>query len=463
MSNKLVQNDIMKDLKSGDADIRRVTVEQMMNDELPEDLLKFISAMLCDPEKGVRDAVSYLMMYNGNPSIPKYITPFISSEDIAIRNLAGEILLKIGEPAIEEMLLNIDKGNDDDKKFLIDILGWIGSEKPIEKILEVLNANKNQNVVLACIEAVGNIRYADALDYLISLYSQDELYKPSVIEAVGKIGSSDALDFLLEKYKSEDDLTKYSIIESLGSVGNESAFFFLLNELKNLNDYLVPSLVSSLRKLKERYGLEIPYEESSKKAILKTLASPDINYKKDAAYLLTVFNDPEIIYAFIINYGEDLEIDEIMRPKLMENAKLVFTKVPEILEQNPSNLKHILWLVKDLIDMDGGESLNLLSKLENRYLSDVIAKLLSDPDEEARKTATELIFIINQETAFLFLDTMLSDDNFWNRLRLLELLEPVFTPEANDAIKRLAEDPEEMIADRAKWILAQRGASQTKN
>lgn len=463
MLKKTASSDLIKDLKSTDSDIRRITVEQIADDNLTEDIIKMISSMLCDPEKGVRDAVSYLLAYNGNTNIPRYVTPYISSDDISTRNLAGEALLKIGEPAIKDILAYIDKGNDDDKKFLIDILGLIGSEKPIEKIIEILNANKNHNVILSCIEAIGNIKYAGALEYLINLYSQDELYKPSIIEALGKIGSSNALEFMLQKYKCEDDLTRYSILESLGSMGDETTFFFLLNELKSVNDYLVPSLVSSLKQLKENYGLELPYEESSKKALLKTLAHFDSGYKKDAAYLLTVFNDPEIIYSFILTYGHEVEIDEVMRPKLMENSRLVFIKVPEILEKNPSNLKHILWLIKDLIEVDGGESLGLLTKLENRYLSDVIAKFISDPDEEARRTAIELIFVINQETALLFLDAMLNDDNFWNRLRLLEILESVFSPIANNAIKKLAEDPEEMISDKANWILAQRGITQIKN
>jgi HEAT repeat protein len=462
MLKKTASSDLIRDLKSTDADIRRVTAEQIADDNLTEEIVKLLSGMLCDSEKGVRDAVSYLLSYNGNKFIPKYVTPFISSDDITIRNLAGEILLKIGEPAINDILAYIDKGNDDDKKFLIDILGLIGSEKPIEKIIEILNANRNHNVILSCIEAIGNIKYSGALGYLINLYSQDELFKPSVIEAMGKIASPNALEFILEKYKSEDELTRYSIIESLGAMGDESTFFFLLNELKSVNDYLIPSLISSLKNIKEKYNLDLPYEESSKKALLKTLAHYDIGYKKDAAYLLTVFNDPEIIYSFILTYGQDIEIDEIMRPKLMENSRLVFTKVPEILEKNPSNLKHILWLIKDLIEVDGGESLSLLTKLENRYLSDVISNFISDPDEEARRTAIELIFVINQETAFLFLDTMLNDDNFWNRLRLLEILESVFTPAANGAIKKLAEDPEEMIADKANWILAQRGTTQIK-
>jgi len=43
----------------------------------------------------------------------------------------------------------------------------------------------------------------------------------------------------------------------------------------------------------------------------------------------------------------------------------------------------------------------------------------------------------------------------WNRLRLLDFLEIVVHPKAEELITKLAEDQEEMVSERANEILSQ--------
>ena len=68
----------------------------------------------------------------------------------------------------------------------------------------------------------------------------------------------------------------------------------------------------------------------------------------------------------------------------------------------------------------------------------------------------ELLFHTDVENAFLFIDTMIEDDNLWNRLKLLEILDGVAGEKATEVLKKLADDPEEMINERAKMILQDR-------
>ena len=52
----------------------------------------------------------------------------------------------------------------------------------------------------------------------------------------------------------------------------------------------------------------------------------------------------------------------------------------------------------------------------------IIYNLSENTDEEVEEVRLIVIFL-DPETGVLFLDTMLSDDNFWNRIRLVEILE----------------------------------------
>lgn len=450
-------------LKSIDPSERRAAVEEFMMKDVDENAVQVLTSMLNDEDKGVRDSVSTTLIFNGNPLIPKYVVPFVSSPEISVRNLAGEVLLRIGDPAVDDMIAYIDAGNDDDKKFVIDILGLIGSDRSVEKIVEVLRNNANENVILACLEALGNIANPETLPVLIEFYESSELYKPTIIEALGKMNSQETLDFIMAKYVIEDDLTKFSIIESLGLIGDENTFFFLLTELAKTKGPFVGPIIGSLQMLKERYGLDIPFDESIKNSILYTLLESETRYKRAAASLITVYDDKDIMDALLKIYGEDMEIDENIKPAFFQFSDAIYNKLSTIIREKPRNLKHLLWLLKEMVEFDNMEGLNRLSHLDKRNLCDSFSLCLDNPDEEVRKSAIEMLFYTNMETALLFLDTMIADDNIWNRLKILELIENITDPKIDEVLGKFSLDPEEMVSERAQWILSQRGVSNLEN
>lgn len=444
-------------LNSEDPATRRETAEKYMSVFAPDKIAKTLSEKLLDPDNGVRDSISSALIFNENEKIPNFVVPYTgSSLEISTRNLAGEILLRRGTSSLKAMEEFIDKGDDDDKKFIIDLMGLIGDTSPSKKIIEVLNSTENDNVALACMEALGNIKYKDSVGVLTNFYDKSELYKPTIIEALGKIESDEAVNFIIEKYPQEDELTKFSMVESLGLIGNEQAFFMLLGELENMKGALTWATISTLKKLKDKFSLDVPFDEHMKNAIQDTLTDAEIEYKRAAASLISVFDDREIIATCLAIFGEDEEIDYYLKPNIFEHAKYVFPKLSDILRNKPDNIKELLELIKEIIQNDGGESLGELSDLDFRNLSDSFTVSLDHPDEEVRRSSIELLFFINMETALMFIDTMIDDDNYWNRLRLLEILENIEGDEATDAIKQLCNDSEEMVKEKAEIIINQR-------
>lgn len=449
-------------LKSEDPEIRQEAVEYFLSNEITDEAEEIICQMISDPDKGVRNSVTLVLLSSNRTSIPDLIIPFVSSPDLSIRNLAGELLIKMGEKATSSLIAYIDKGDEDDKKFVIDVLGLIGDKKAVTKILEILQVTQNDNVQLACIEGLGNIRADEALEDLIVMYDKNELFKPTVIEAIGKIGSRQALDFIISKFKNEDELTRYSIIESLGIVGDEEVFFFLLSELLQTTGALVWPLISSIRALKEKFNFDIPFDERMKNAIMSTLEQSDANYRRDAAYLISAFEDKDILIACLKIYGEDPELDENLKSKFFENGGLLFAKIHLILNENPVNLVNLLWLLKEALEFDYSV-IEGLSDIDKRNLCDAFTRCLECADEEVRKSAMELLFAVNINTALVFVSVMMEDNNLWNRLRLIELLENVNTPQAIEALVTLSNDPDEMINERAKMILSERNIQISQN
>lgn len=254
---------------------------QQLNDvALTDDLVDAVTGLISDNDKGVRNFVAQILSFSDNPKVPYTLVKFIHHPDLTIKNLAGEILLKLNEKSTDALLSFMHEGDDDDKKFIIDILGLIGSRGTENKIIEVLESSENDNLTLACIESLGNIGSENAIEKLISLYPQNELYKPSVIEALGKIKSQKSLDFLMEKYSMADDLIKITIIESLGEVGDIETFFFLLSELNENSGPFIWIIINSLYQLKQKNNLDIPFDERMKSSILYTITEGELKFKR---------------------------------------------------------------------------------------------------------------------------------------------------------------------------------------
>lgn len=444
----------IQNLNSDDPALKREAAEKYLSEAAPDKIIKIMSEKLTDPDFGVRDAVAQALILNENSKVADYVVKYISSKEISVRNLAGEILLKRGVSSLDAMIAYLPEGDDDDDKFLIDVMGLIGDTKPAEDILNVLKKTTDDNVVLACIEAFGNIQYDKATKDIISMYDKNENYTATIIEALGKIGSEEALNFMLEKYHEVDELTKFSMIESMGLIGTPQAFFLLLSEIRNLKGAMTWAAIESLRALKEKYELDIPFDESMKNAILSTLIDGELRHKQAAASLLTVFEDKDIIGASLKILGEDQEIDGNIKQRFFENPKFLYPSITEYLSQEPKNLKTIIELVMEIIQNDGGESFYALSEFDKRQFSNVLTENLEYPDEEVRRAVIELLFFADMEVALMFLDTMIEDDDVWNRLRVLEIIEAIDDPSVREAVEKLTNDSDDMVSGKAKELLS---------
>ncbi len=449
-------NQTLVSLKSAEPSERIEAIENFLNTDLTGEEIDALIPLISDPDKGVRNALARLLSGASNPRVPRLLVKYVQYPELSVRNLAGEILLNLKENATGALLSFIDEGDDDDKKFVIDLLGLIGDLSVDSKIIEVLNTTGNQNLILSCIEALGNLKSEQAVQDMIGFYEKDETFKPNIIEALGKINSKSSLEFLTGKYSLENDLDKVTIIESLGQIGDVETFFFLLSELNENSGPIVWILINSIYQLKEKLNLDIPFDERMRNSILYTITEGELKYKKNAANLLSDFNDREILNACFEIYGLDEEIDEILTPKFFANYELIFDNISEVISKNPSNLKSIIYLFKEILFSNVGIGLNFFDSVELRNLSDALIKCLKDSDEEIRITSFEILNILDQQTAILFMDIMADDTSYWNRLKLLEILSFGNDENTIEIIKRFCEDEEEMVRERAVSLLNDR-------
>lgn len=448
---------IIEKLDSTDPEERRIAIADLPYDLSEDKLAEKLAKMLLDEDKGVKDAASMYLTFAENPKISDYIVDFIASDEIGLRNLAGDILIKRGVNASSSLIKYINNYDYNHRKFAIDVLGLQKNPSAIPNLVEQLNIETDENVLLAIFEALGNIGSENALDILFEYWEKNELFRPTISEAFGKIGSERALEFMIEKYPEEDAITKYSIIECLGLIGDESTYYFLLGEQKNISGPLLWPIIQSIYQLKEKFQLDLPFDDSIKKTIINTLNEADVQFRKAAAYLITEFDDKDIIEALLRIFGEDFELDDNIRQRLFEHPKLFLIKLTELIYEKPKNSKNLLGLLKELSDATGGQGFDFLSAFESESLYDAVFRCREHPDEEVRRLSTELMFSMNANKALVFIDSLIQDENIWNKIQILEILEGVFDPKINEILIKFANDNEEMISEKAKEILSFRG------
>jgi len=449
----LSSREIMELLNSDSLDEKMEVLEYLLNQDNIDGYVEPVCNCISHPDKGIRNTASLLIINHRPQNAGQYLVQCVSSKDIALRNLAGELLIKLGSVAIQSLIdFNCEK-NSDDQKFIIDILGLVGSSKAADHIIGILGTTEDDNVILACIEALGNIRYQDSLEILQLLYDRSELYKPFIVEAMGKIGSPKACSFLLEKFMKEDDLTKYSILESLGFVGDVDTYFFLLEQVPNIHGPLVCPLITSLFILKEKYNLDIPFDDKMKNLLMFTLQEGAPEHKKTALSLINVFHDKDILVESLKFLGDDDELDEIIRSKIYKNPEYLFEEFQRIIANSNDKLRQVLNLFYSILSYLIYEGMTVELKLiQKRNIIYATSELLNHHDEEIRRSCMEIMFLFDSEAALLFIDSMIKDENMWNRLRLVELLEVINNPVAKDSLMKLMEDNEDMIRERVQEL-----------
>ncbi len=379
--------------------------------------------------------------------------PYISSPDAATRNLAGEILLAKGSEAVDAMLEYLKNANEDDQKFIIDLLGLIGDKKAVPSILKVLEKSEDDNVILACIEALGNLKALEGVQEIKNTYSKNELFSATVMEALGKIGGDEAVSFMLEKYNEVDELTKFSIVECLGDVGNQDAMDLLNEVISNYNGPLAWAAFESLMKLRNNMNYDINEGKHLYALTKEIFAEGDLKYKIYASQCYKAFSDRGVMQEAIKNYGLDEKLDEKLESIFFQYSDNFFLEITDFLSDNDEKVNKFLELIKNLIANGKAESFFNLEEVEQNKFSNFLVAKLDHHDEVIRLTSMELLFFLLPETALLFLDKMAEDPSPWNKLRLLEIIQNSREPQVVEVIKKLAEDEDEMVKETAGNIL----------
>lgn len=249
-------------LNEKDALKRRSILENFYaSDYQEETLINLLLEGITDSDQAVRDISSIIINdadSNLRQKLAIKIAPLITNSDLTIRNLAGELLVKLSEFSVDPLLEFLNSKDADVRKFVIDVFGVAGLTQTAFNISFLLNDLDN-NVTSAAIEALGNLHSVDFVDQIIELFDKHEDFKPVVIDSLGKIGSIRCQEFLIDQLKSsDDDYIKIICIDSLAFCCDQIEIAQdLLQNIELFNPQLQLIVLKAIAAISNRLDMEI--------------------------------------------------------------------------------------------------------------------------------------------------------------------------------------------------------------
>jgi len=230
--------------------------------EINDETLEALAHGILDKDRGVKDICSRALVTfkdNYKEKIATLVAPNIKENDIENRNLASDILIKLGDWSITPLIQYTLDDYYLNRQFACDIMGSIGSALANDVVL-MMTDDENDNVRNSVYEALGKMKLSDNLSLLISKY-KTEIYdlKPTLIEAIGKTGGKLAQDFLLSTLKSEEDkFLQTTCIDALALGGEDlSICENLLDQLPHTSLELQTVLLKTIYAIAFRQEREI--------------------------------------------------------------------------------------------------------------------------------------------------------------------------------------------------------------
>lgn len=220
---------IEKTLRSQDEETRRGALTVLREQSLHEarDLLFF--AMGDESWRVRKEAVDVFVAMNPDEMTIELLLELLrNQENAGLRNSAAEAVGRIGSRATIPLIRLMGDHDEDVRKFVIDVMGIIGSPEFVPALLSALG-DPDVNVASAAAEHLGNIGDSRAVPNLIKTIIDNDsiLFRFSALAALGKLTSHVSVPAEIVMLADQDILRK-SVYECLGSIGDESVMPILM-------------------------------------------------------------------------------------------------------------------------------------------------------------------------------------------------------------------------------------------
>ncbi len=445
---------------SPDADVRRQAAVSLA-DAQSVIVSSALALALQDKDKGVRDSAARALLDMKSKSAAFAVAEYLVDSSFVTRNLASNLLLQFGEFSVEPLLYYSVHPNHDVRKLAIDTLGLIGDPKAIPTLSTLAN-DLDDNVILAVVEAFGNIKDPSVIPILAMIFSTYEYSRVVVVEAMGKIGHESASPFLLsqlndlETPEGDELLVNFAIVEALAAAGNPGALSAIKEHCMTSNGKMRNIYLFALVCIAERYEILLSEFAPLAEYFKAALQDDDTRIVIASTKALMCMMDADVETHVLNLIGRNEQLDQLILNNLPGGGRsfvALARKYPSFhREQKKTAIEFMLPQLSDLASADDEEIQQARADLFGQLVGEWI-----DADEELRTTIIDALFYLDEERAVGYFIDLIGDSYYWLRMRVLELLAQISHYRSSDVLSQFVNDDDEMVRSFVASVLISRG------
>ena len=455
---RLLIEPLLKYLKDESPKVRYRAAMSLMtyrHEKIPGPLIDALG----DSDENVRYWVAKAIAKMADESVISRLQQCLSSGEWVVRKTASDALVEIGVPALSGLYETLLKAGDDAKFWAIKTIGRIADQSSTTYVLPFL-ADKNQDVRIATIKALGNISDSRSINPLIILLEgYDNHLKPHISEALCKIGDKSlnhlikvlsssnwsarrsasrilgeiggrSIEFLMSELKKHDDVSAldgfalnddavFWIIEALGEIGDRVVTLNLIDFLKHKRTEIKIAVIRALGKIKDDRALE---------PLLAMLECDDDDVAKALVKTISCFGEASI-GPLIKNLGSNKwQVRSNAAMCLMGIGILAAGRMVELLDCKNRDVCH--WASEVIVSFGG-------------YLEDELINLIENGNYDQRFYASRILGRIKSKKAVSVLISALQDEYWTVRKNAAFSLGEIALKDSIPALVRSLKDEDE--------------------
>lgn len=248
--------ELIKDLNSEDEKTRAFAAEDIAYDGYTAGIECLLERLQVEPSRYVREVIINSLQSMQGQELIKQVIPLLYSNDAFIRNGCINILAKQGDDALEELKALCSNPDKDIRKFSLDTLYQIGTERAADLIADYLSDTDINNVITA-VEYLGRMEARSHIQFIneLFLHTHNTLLRCTCLETMAIIGdeaSLAAVNKMYPNYQAISFLEQYSFLKFVATLGTPIHLAPIIALLENNNVVMHKEIINAIEGILRR-------------------------------------------------------------------------------------------------------------------------------------------------------------------------------------------------------------------
>ncbi len=478
-----VLREVSRETKNKEIESRRQNILSMKN--RPEDM-KHVLDSFKDESWRIRKTALNVLLEGFNPDgyIKDLIALLYTEDNAGARNTAIEALIMLGKKAVPQLINAFETDNNEVRKFVTDVLGFIGGKEVLPLLLRAIK-DEDVNVRASAVECLGRLGEASVTGSLVEIIETGEVWTAyPAVDALGQIGDRTVIPYLLKVLKKR--LLAEPALKALSGFSEPET---LKEIIPFLHDQRRSIVEETLRTIERFYQAGTSEEfisgqlrnilgDDAFDILVRHISHKNRDVKGPAIVLLGLLCDNRAIKPLLELSEDEFFRDTVKRSLIFigkkepdyliptvktessERSRLIVEVISEL--ENPVFYDTLLWLLKNNDGHVVAHAARGLGRIGDRRAAEEIFPLLIHPYPDVQEAAVAALTELKNFLSVTELIDNLSSPNILLRKNTALILGNIQAGESIEALGFTVKDESEEVRKASVMAISMIGTEYAK-